>query len=277
MGVPTTMDEPISIPRKFPGGSQKKPTQGKPQLSVKATKRGGSRGVKRRRAKFKNELKFSILGSNSAGLKAKTESLVQNIKVFNNPSCITLQETKMRHCGTLKLSGYQVFEKVRSGLGGGLFTAIDQNLNPVLIGAINEESEILVVQCQVGENKVRIINGYGPQEDDPTAARLTFWQSMEQEVVAAKNENCMVLIQMDANAKVGKCVLRDDPNDLSNNGQLLLDLIDRENLVLVNSSSLCSGAITRHRVTQENIEQSILDYIVVCEKLSQFLEMMIIP
>ena len=100
---------------------------------------------------------------------------------------------------------------------------------------------------------------------------------MEQEVVAAKNENCMVLIQMDANAKVGKCVLRDDPNDLSNNGQLLLDLIDRENLVLVNSSSLCSGAITRHRVTQENIEQSILDYIVVCEKLSQFLEMMIIP
>ena len=77
------------------------------------------------------------MGSNSAGLKSKMESLIQNIKVFDNPSCITLQETKLRKCGTVKLNEYQVFEKVRSGLGGGLLTAINTNLNPVLIEAIN--------------------------------------------------------------------------------------------------------------------------------------------
>ena len=197
------MDGPISVPTTVWRGSEKK--QGKQELSVKTTKRGGVRGAKRRRKKVKPNdiLKFSIMGSNSAGLKSKLDSLVQNIQVFNNPSCITLQETKLRQCGTVKLNNYQIFEKVRSGQGGGLLTAINQNLNPVLIEAINQESEILVVQCQLGENKVRIMNGYGPQEDDQTAVRRTFWQSLEQEIVAANNSNCMVLIQMDANAKVG--------------------------------------------------------------------------
>ena len=224
--------------------------------------------------KIKQNFNFSIMGSNSAGLKSKIDSLLQNIKVFGYPSCITVQETKLRKSGTVKLDNYQVFEKIRTGMGGGLLTAVNQNLNPVLIEAVSEESEILVVQCQIGVHKVRIINGYGPQEDEPAANRLAFWQSLEQEIVSAKNSNCMVLVQMDANAKVGKNIIPSDPNDLSNNGQLLLDLIDRENLILANSSPLCHGAITRHRVTQENVEKSILDYILICEKLGQFLEKM---
>ena len=131
-----------------------------------------------------------------------------------------------------------------------------------------------MVQCKIGIHKVRIINGYGTQEDDLATNRLTFWQSLEQEIVGAKNSKCMVLIQMDANAKVGKNVISSDPNDLSDNGWLLLSLIDRENLILANSSPLCNGAIARHRVSQKNVEKSILDYILVCEKLGQFLEIM---
>ena len=34
--------------------------------------------------------------------------------------------------------------------------------------------------------------------DEPIVSRLTFWQSLEQEIVAAKNSNCMVLVWMDA-------------------------------------------------------------------------------
>ena len=73
--------------------------------------------------------------------------------------------------------------------------------------------------------KIRIINGYGPQEDEPIVSRLTFWQSLEQEIVAAKNSNCMVLAQMDANAKLGKHVIKHDPHDISENGRLLKSLI----------------------------------------------------
>ena len=62
------------------------------------------------------------MGSNSNGIQAKKESLKENINHFK-PSVITLQETKLRKQGTIKLPGYQIFEKVRSGHGGGLLTA----------------------------------------------------------------------------------------------------------------------------------------------------------
>ena len=118
------MDEPISRPL---GNCQK----GKPRTLLKVSKRGGRRGGKRggarshknRNNKQSKTLNFSVMGTNAAGLKAKKDSLLNNIKMFNYPSCISIQETKLRNCGNFKLKNYQVFEKRRSGFGGGLLTA----------------------------------------------------------------------------------------------------------------------------------------------------------
>ena len=156
------------------------------------------------------------------------DSLLENIKLFNFPSVITVQESKLRKSGTFKIENYQIFEKIRAGFGGGLLTAVDLNLEPVLIESANEESEILTVQCKIDLSSIRIINGYGPQEDDPIIKRFEFWQSLEQEIAASKNANCMTLIQMDGNAKLGKSIISQDPNDISENGRLLRDLIERE-------------------------------------------------
>ena len=52
------------------------------------------------------------------------------------------------------------------GLGGGLLTAVDQDLEPVLISDGGDENEILVVQANLGNQEIRIINAYGPQEDE---------------------------------------------------------------------------------------------------------------
>ena len=166
------------------------------------------------------------MGTNAAGLKAKRDSLLSNIEFFNFPSCITIQESKLRNCGNFKLEKYQVFEKRREGAGGGLLTAIDHNLDPVLIQSEDEECEILVVQCNLGKQKVRIINGYGPQEDEPLIKRMIFWEKIEQEVVAAQNEKCMILIELDANAKLGSQLIGNDPNKMSENGRLLKNLIE---------------------------------------------------
>ena len=84
----------------------------------------------RNKKKFKNT-KFSILGTNAAGLKAKKDSLIENIRLFGCPSVITIQETKLRKMGSLKIENYQIFEKIRKGYGGGLLTAVDSNLEPV--------------------------------------------------------------------------------------------------------------------------------------------------
>ena len=118
---------------------------GKPKKILNATKRGGVRSRNNRnKKKFKNE-KFSIMGTNAAGLKAKKDSLIENIRLFDRPSIITIQETKFRKMGNLKIENYEIFEKIRTdGYGGGLLTAIEKSLEPVLIEASNEENEILV-------------------------------------------------------------------------------------------------------------------------------------
>ena len=89
-------------------------------------------------------------------MKAKKESLLNTLANYGNPSCVLIQETKLRFPGTFKIPGYQIFEKVRAGLGGGLLTAIDENLSPVLISTGSDEAEILVIQILVGNYKMRI-------------------------------------------------------------------------------------------------------------------------
>jgi hypothetical protein len=76
------------------------------------------------------------------------------------PSCITIQEEeKISKMGSIKLAEYQIFEKIRPSLGGGLLSAIKTKNNPVLISLVNENVEILVVQCQVNDLQIRVING----------------------------------------------------------------------------------------------------------------------
>ena len=79
------------------------------------------------------EGKFTIWGNNSNGLKAKINSLKANVEFFKRPSCITIQETKLRQSNVIKIDGYKVFEKMRTGFGGGLLTAVIEELEPVLI------------------------------------------------------------------------------------------------------------------------------------------------
>ena len=188
------------------------------------TRRGG------KKHKSNKKVKFSLLGSNSAGLRAKRESLEAIIGILKQPSCITIQETKLPKKANFKLANYQVFQKNRNSSGGGLLTAVDPNLNPMLITSKNEEAEILTVQLELNDKKLRVINGYGPQEDDTQQNRLNFWLGLEEEIISAKSESCMVIIQMDANAKVGRNIISQDPNNVTDsNGALTGD--DRETWV----------------------------------------------
>ena len=188
-----------------------------------------------------------------------------------------LQETKLGSKDELKIQNYQVFQKNRNVYGGGLLTAVEVGLNPMLISTKNEDAEVLTIQLEVNHFKIRVINGYGPQDDDSLQNKLKFWMALDQEVLAAKSENCMVLIQMDANAKVGRSVITNDPNNLTdNNGQQMLELVSRHELAILNADARCRGTITRHRVSKKSEEKSILDYMLVCKDLYQHFESMMI-
>ena len=198
------------------------------------TRRGyGRKNARKIKQKTKN-VNFSLLGTNAAGLNSKRESLYSVINLMS-PSVMTVQETKFSKPGMLKIPGYQVFEKVRKmKKGGGLLTAADEDLNPVLISTGEEDNEIITIEVNINEHRIRIINGYGPQEDEDSQRVLSFWQEIESEVMKAKDDDC--LIQMDANAKVGKEIIKDDPNQATNNGKLMLDIIERQKLKIAKGS-----------------------------------------
>lgn len=101
------------------------------------------------------------------------------------------------------------------------------DLNPTLISD-DANIDLLVIQVDIGNLKLRILNGYGPQEIDDTITINTFWQSLELEIINAKEDGCLILLQLDANAKLSSEILKNDPNSISNNGKILLDLVRRQ-------------------------------------------------
>ena len=115
------------------------------------TKRGY--GKKNIRKQSINKVNLSIIGTNAAGIKSKIDSFFSVINI-HKPSIVTVQETKNTRSGLFKLPGYQTFEKVRKNKrGGGLLTAVDEDLNPVLISQCKDDIEILVVKADIGAKK----------------------------------------------------------------------------------------------------------------------------
>ena len=125
-------------------------------------------------------------------------------------------------------------------------------------------------------HKIRIINGYGPQETEEKGQILAFWQEIEKEIVNAKQEGGMVLIEMDANAKLGSNYITHDSHAISDNGKLLRDLLQRQNLTCLNSHELCEGTIKRRRKTILGDEKAVLDFMIACDQLTPYLERMVV-
>ena len=79
------------------------------KIKVISTKRGKGRKNKN---KFNHKkTKFSIVGCNANGIKAKLTSLKNTLRFYNNPSVVTIQETKIRGKGSIKIPGYKIFTK----------------------------------------------------------------------------------------------------------------------------------------------------------------------
>ena len=83
-------------------------------------------------------------------------------------------------------------------------------------------------------------------------------KEIEAEIVKAKDENCMVIVELDASAKVGNEIIKEDPHEVTGNGKLLLDLLKRQDLSLLNANDVCTGTITRERKAENKTEKSVI-------------------
>ena len=246
-------------------------------------KKKKNRRVKKRK-NVRNHLnsELNLIGVNAAGISSKLFSF-DKLLADTNAGVFFIQETKMRKEGKIKTahtSKYQIFERIRkTGKGGGgLALGVHHDLSPAWVGEGENEIETLSVEISVQDFKIRCVAAYGPQETGPSAEeKAKFWMQLDTEVTAADDCNTGFILQMDANVWAGPDLIPGDPNSKNSNGKMFGDFMRRNShLTLVNSLQLCEGLITRIRRAGKNIEKSILDFFIVCDKVRPYLEKMVI-
>ena len=216
-----------------------------------------------------------IIGTNCNGIISKKESLKAIIENMKYCGVFFLQETKVHRKGLVKIQNFEIFEVVRSlKSGGSILTGIHKSLQPILINS-DDELEILTVQANVGSLTCRFINAYGPSEGcSQDQKTIAFYAKLDQEIKTAKLFGHMVCLQLDANAKLGRDVIKGDHHTMSPNGELLYDFISRNNLIVCNALESCSGTITRQRSTVNGIEASVIDYFIICQDMFSYFQSM---
>ena len=106
---------------------------------------------------------------------------------------------------------------------------------------------------------------------------MPFFATLEEELVSSKTANKSIIIQMDANRKLGKELVPKDPKDQSLNGAVLAGIIKRNAPVVVNSlEGKVKGLITRKRVTVDGVEESVIDFVIVSSDLVDDIDELII-
>ena len=152
-----------------------------------------------------------------------------------------------------------MFESIRTKQKGGTVIGVHKSLDPILIEEYSDDFELLVVEATLGGQEVRIISGYGPQENWRIAERMPFFRALEEEIVTATSNDKAVYIQMDANSKLGPQIIEGDPHEQSENGKILAGIIDRHALSVINGSKKQSAKErSPDKETQEKKKKRVL-------------------
>ena len=217
-----------------------------------------------------------MFSANAAGCGNKIQSLVNNVGELE-AAIVTLQETHFVKKGKLndKLKDFEIFEAIRTKVKGGTAIAVHKSLKPMLIEEYSDEFELLVVEIKLADKEVRVMSGYGPQENWRKDERIPFFAKLEEEVKKAKLHEKGVLIQMDANSKLGPSIIKGDPHSQTDNGKILSEIIQRNALCVINADETkCEGTVTRSRITGKVKEESVIDFVVTCEEVAEIVTTM---
>ena len=119
----------------------------------------------------------------------------------------------------------------------------------------------------MNNKNIRIITGCGPQENWEESKRRSFFIALEAEIVKSEIAGKSVIVEMDANSKLGTKYIPNDPHLMSPNGKILSEIIERHALIVANGTRECSGLITRQRSTTTRTEKSCIDLLLFSDDL----------
>jgi hypothetical protein len=242
----------------------------KTKRSMKKSKKKINRGFKK-----KKDSQLCMFSTNAAQLKGKLNSFKSELK-RTNAGLFTVQETHYAAKGKVQIENFEIFESIRKKVKGGTMIGAHKALEPFLINEYSDEFELLVVEIKIANREIRVMTGYGPQENWPESERIPFFLALEEEIVKAELAGKSILIELDANSKLGPQLIQEDLHTQSENGKLLAAIIERHGLVIGNSLKQCTGLVTRKRVTKNGTEESIIDFVLMSDDLENEIESIII-
>ena len=106
--------------------------------------------------------------------------------------------------------------------------------------------------------------------------KMKFFNTLEEEIVKYSYAGTSVIIMGDLNSKLGPEFINKDPHSITENGRILSGILERNALIVVNGLEVCKGLITRERSTVDNIEKSIIDFVIVSQDLVKSIKSMMI-
>ena len=239
-----------------------------------------SKQIRRRKKKSikqgtNKSLRF--VGMNAAGMKSKLTTFK---KLLNDlqPAIFFVVETKYEEERKFKIDGYKIYELVRKNKsGGGLAIGCLDDLEADWVRQGDDQIEALSVQISLQQFNIRLCVAYGCQETDLVSRKESFWAYLDEEVRQASESETGFLLYFDGNLWAGEQIIPGDPRSQNRNGKLFQQFLERHpHLTVVNSLPICEGLITRKRWNDGKLEESVLDFFVVCDKILPFAEKMVI-
>ena len=176
------------------------------------------------------------------------------------------------------MNDFQVFYLNRQcSQGGGLAIGVNRDFESTLIREGNDDLETISIQILAGKIPIRTVLAYGPQENSKKEKKSLFWEYLEEEVNQAELEEDGLVIQMDGNLHCVSDIVENDPNIQNQNGKLFFDFLKRNpSLIVVNALNVCEGLITRKREFEDKIEEAVLDFFIINERMLPYLTKMIV-
>ena len=191
-----------------------------------------------------------------------------------------IEETKLKEEGQIKLGDdYVIYEQVRKNEkgGGGLALGALKELNPCWVNEGKENVESISINIFLNNMKIRCCVAYGPQENDTIENKDASWDHLDREVTEAEISGSGFVLQFDGNLWAGSKIIPGDPRPQNKNGKLLEQFLNRNpRLSVVNSLPECQGLITRSRMKDGILEESVLDLFIVCSSILPFVTRMVI-
>ena len=98
--------------------------------------------------------------------------------------------------------------------------------------------------------------------------KMPFFVALEEEISKAQMAAKSIIIELDANSKLGPEYIEGDPKPMSENGKILSGIIERHALIVANGlKEKSEGVITRKRDANTNSEESVLDFVIISNDL----------